>query len=153
MKKVLSILTLAAAVVAVSVQQAYAQYIDSGLFTVASAATSNFAGITNGTFSIDVGGQRNVAIRWTVQLSGAGTEVSGIRWLPSIDGVAPTSQALNTGYYMAVAANGATPVTVHTNFDALGYRFLVGAWCTNGTSGQTLTNRIEAFMSRGANAK
>ena len=146
MKKILSALTLAAALVAVSVQQASAQ-VESRSFVVAAGATTN---VTAGLLSLDCSSQRNVALKWTFNLNGAGTEVMGLRLIPSVDGTLPSTPSLATGYSLAVAANGTTPVTVQTNFDTLGYRYLHITWMTNGSGGQIVTNQVDNFIKRNA---
>lgn len=146
-KSVLSILTLAAALFAASVQPAKAQIVDVSPIIVYNSVTTNLAGL--GYLVIDCSAQRNVAIKWTLQMGGAGTEVHGVRLFPSNDGTLPSSPTLATGYSMAIAANGTTAVTVHTNFDTLGYRYLVGGYLTNGTA-QLATNTFSYFVKRNA---
>lgn len=141
------VLTLAAALFAAQVQPVQAQTVDVGPIVVYNSVTTNLAGL--GYLVIDCSAQRNVAIKWTLQLNGAGTEVHGVRLFPSNDGVLPSSPTLATGYSMAIAANGTTPVIVTTNFDSLGYRYLVGGYITNGTAGLA-TNTFNYFVKRNA---
>ena len=148
MKKFLSILTLVATVAVASIQYAAAQVASSGQVIVNANVTSNFNNV--GAITIDCSAQRNVQIKWTLQLGGAGTEVMGTRWFPSMDGTTPTTPTLAHGYYIAVAANGQTAVTVQTNFDTLGARFLVGGFVTNGNATQVLTNTFDYFVKRNA---
>lgn len=118
-------------------------------YVVTNSMTTNFSSTLGNTVAIDCSGQRNVAIKWTLTLGGAGTEVHGVRFLPSVDGTVPSSPTLATGYSMAIAANGTTPVTVQTNFDVLGYRYLLISYLTNGTA-QPATNTISYYIKRNA---
>ena len=99
------------------------------------------------TVTIDCGAQRNVAVQWTFNLNGAGTSINGLRFLPSLDPSLPaeTTVTLSMGYVMAIAANGTTAVTVKTNFDTLGYRYLVLAYSTNGNA-QISTNALSYLV-------
>lgn len=150
MKTVLKVLTLAAIVVFAQVQSVKAQLVTATPtpIVVYNSVTTNLAGISPG-IVIDCSSQRNVAVKWTVQLNGAGTEVHGVRLFPSMDGTLPSTPTLATGYSMAIAANGTTPVIVNTNFDTLGYRYLVGGYLTNGTAGLA-TNTIDYFVKKNA---
>jgi hypothetical protein len=114
---------------------------------VAAGVTTNVAETV---VPIDCSAQRNVALKWTFNLNGSGTEVIGLRLFPSIDGTVPSSPTLATGFSMAIAANGTTPVTVQTNFDALGYRYLYVCYITNGSSGQILTNKLDYYFKKNA---
>lgn len=144
MKKVLSILTLATALFAVQVHaQVLANAHGNSVINVLGGVTSN---LPPSLCVIDCSASRNVAVKWTLQLGGAGTEVSGLRFIPSVDGTIPSVPALGTGFYIANAANGTTAVTVQTNFDTLGYRYLVGYYITNGTAGSVLTNTIDYLV-------
>lgn len=152
MKTVFQILSLAAIVAFASVQQSQAQVVavnGGSPIVVYNSVTTNLAGL--GYIVIDCSAQRNVTVKWTLQLNGAGTEVHGIRLFPSNDpnSALPSAPTLATGYMLAIAANGTTPVIVQTNFDTLGYRYLVGGYITNGTAGLA-TNNLEYAVKRNA---
>lgn len=140
MKNILTGLTLAAIVVFASVQHVKAQAAETFTFNVLGGVTSNLA--NQAAQAIDVSNMKNVAIKWTVNLTGAGTEVMGIRFQPSVDGTLPSTPAV-LGYQMAIAANGATPVIVQTNFDVVGYRYLIPYYMTNGNATLTATNTLK----------
>lgn len=150
MKNSFRILALAVAVVAASVQHSVAQtpvdanYGTHANYKVAASATTNVA---VNTVVVDCGQQENVAIKWTFYLGGAGTDVCGVRFFPSIDGTLPTTPTLATGYSMAIAANGATPVIVQTNFSTLGYRYLHLSYITNGAA-QLMTNNFSYVVTK-----
>lgn len=143
MKKILSILTLAAAACAVQVQA----QIQTQNFLVNNGVTSNFPPAVA---KLDVSASKDVAIKWTFNLGGAGTEVCGLRFVPSIDDVLPTTPATSLGYVLASAANGATPVILQTNFSVTGYRYLHVYYVTNGNATFFLTNQIDSFVKRNA---
>ena len=106
----------------------------------------NAATVSNtpiGLLTIDVRRQRNIAIKWSSELSGSGSDTNGLRFFPSVDGsTLPTTPSLATGYYISTLANGTTRVDITTNFDTLGYPYLMLAYITNGSAAQVLTNRI-----------
>ena len=145
-KKLFAVVTLAAAVVAASVQHAEAQLVGPTTTVVNANVTSN---APVGVVTIDCRGQQNIPIKWTVNLGGAGTETMGIRFHPSTDGsTLPTTPTTAHGFVMAVAANGTTPVIVQTNFATLGYPFLHLYYATNGNASQVMTNKIEYWISK-----
>lgn len=115
---------------------------------VIAAVTSN---TPVGTFTIDTRRQQNVAVEWAFELGGAGTELMGLRFVPSAQPSAiPTTPTLADGYYMAIAANGATTVRVATNFNTKGYPFLHCYYITNGNASFVLTNRISYWVKANA---
>lgn len=147
MKNILTILTLAAAVVVASVQTASAQIADAGTAVIFNSVTSNHP---VGTISIDCSKQQNVALQWTLTLNGAGTEVHGVRFVGITEpGVRPSSPSLADGYYMAIAANGTTPVIVATNFNTKGFSRLDCTYMTNGTAALA-TNNVKYWFKRNA---
>jgi hypothetical protein len=149
MKRFLKSLTLAVAVVAACVQPAKAQsLVTIAPWTEAASGTSS----SNATsIVIDCSKQRNLAVQWTFNLGGAGTSINGLRFIPVLDNNLPaeTTVTLSTGFVMAIAANGTTPVTVRTNFDTLGYRYLSLAYSTNGNA-QISTNALSYLVKPGA---
>lgn len=100
-----------------------------------------------GTFTIDCRRQQNVAVFWEFELGGSGTEVMGLRFVPSAkpDKIA-TSPTLADGYSMAIAANGATTVRVTTNFNVKGFPWLHCYYITNGNASVALTNRLSYWV-------
>ncbi len=149
MKKILSIITLAAALFAVSVQHVQAQLVDytPTPFVVYNSVASN---LPVASISIDCTAQQNIAVEWTLQMNGAGTEVHGIRFIGIAEpGVRPTTPTLADGFYMATAANGTTPVIVQTNFNVKGFSRLDCYYMTNGTA-QLATNSVKAWVKRNA---
>lgn len=148
MKHLLRIVTLAAAMFAVG-SQAQTK-ITNPTFAITNNITQTLQTLGTVPTVIDCGAQRNVAIKWTTQLGGAGTEVIGIRFIPSIDATLPSTPTLAGGYYMAIAANGTTPVIVQTNFDTLGYRYLLPYYLTNGNATYYSTNTLEYLVKRNA---
>ncbi len=149
MKKILSIITLAAALFAVSVQQTQAQVADytPTPYVIYNSVASN---LPLASISIDCTAQQNIAVEWTLQLNTAGTEVHGIRFIgEAIPGVRPTTPTLADGFYIATAANGTTPVVIHTNFNVKGYSRLECLYMTNGTAGLA-TNTVRAWVKRNA---
>lgn len=143
MKKLVSILTLASALFAVSVQ-AQVQTVN---FLVNNGVTSNFPPAV---CVIDCSSQKDVAVKWTFNLGGAGTEVMGLRFQPSMDGTLPTVPATSVSTVLANAANGATPVIIQTNIATAGYRFLHVYYVTNGNATFFLTNQLDSFVKRNA---
>ena len=147
MKKLL-ILAVAAAFTFGLCSRSQAQLVNATTgFVVAAGVTTNVAATV---IPIDCSSQRNMALKWTFNLNGSGTEVIGMRIFPSLDGTVPSAPSLGTGYSLAVAANGTTPVTVQTNFDTLGFRYLYVCYITNGSSGQILTNSLDYYIKRNA---
>jgi hypothetical protein len=145
-KKLIAVVTLAAAVVAASVQHAEAQLVGPTTVVVNANVTSN---APVGVVTIDCRGQQNIPIKWTVNLAGAGTEVMGVRFQPSADGsTLPTTPTAAYGYTMAIAANGTTPVVVTTNFATLGFPFLHLYYATNGNATYAMTNKFEYWVSK-----
>jgi len=141
MKTFITLLTLALAVVA-----GQAQLVELTPFEVVANVTSN---VPMGVVTLDCRGQQNVAVRWTVQLGGAGTELMGLRFQPSADAVAlPTTPAASQGYTMIIAANGATAVNVTTNFATLGYPFLHLYYATNGNATFVMTNTLKYWVAK-----
>ena len=141
MKKFLTLLTLALAVVA-----GQAQLVELPAVEVVANVTSN---TPVGVVTLDVRGQQNVAVQWTLALSGAGTEIMGLRWQPSADGVTlPTTPSTGQMYTMAIAANGATPVIVTTNFATLGYPFIHLYYATNGSATRVMSNSIKYWVAK-----
>lgn len=145
MKKFSKSVTLAAVAVAALVQQVNAQQVDQPPFVVANGSTSN---LPVSQVVIDTSVQKDIAIKWTVQLNGAGTEIMGLRFCPSVDGILPSAHP--PSWTLAIAANGATPVIVQTNFTMSGYRFLHLCYMTNGSAGQLATNTVSYYVKRGA---
>lgn len=137
MKNILTILALAASLFAASVQLqaqaiAPAPADGSGVVVYNSVATNLALGLV----SIDCSKQQNVAISWTLQLNGAGTEVHGVRFIGVADpSVRPTTPTLADGFSMAIAAAGTAQVNVQTNFNVKGYSRLDCYYLTNGTAG------------------
>ena len=153
MKHFLKSIALAVAVVAASVQHSQAQTLSSATAWTEAASGTSTSNLT--TVVIDCSQQRNVAVQWTFNLGGAGTSINGLRFLPLLDKNLPaeTSVNLSGGYVMAIAANGTTAVTVKTNFDTLGYRYLALAYSTNGNA-QVSTNALSwVIAARNATAK
>ena len=141
MKKFLTLLTLALAVVA-----GQAQLVELPAVEVVANVTSN---TPMGVVTLDVRGQQNVAVQWTLALSGAGTEIMGLRWQPSADGVTlPTTPSTGQMYTMAIAATGATPVIVTTNFATLGYPFIHLYYATNGSATRVMSNSIKYWVAK-----
>lgn len=141
MKPFLTSLMLAATVVV-----AQAQLVELSPVVVAANVTSN---TPVGVVTIDCRGQQNVAVQWTLALSGSGTEVMGLRFQPSADGsTLPSTPSISQAYTMAIAANGATPVVVSTNFATLGYPFVHLYYATNGNATRTMTNTIKYWVSK-----
>jgi hypothetical protein len=141
MKRFLTLLTLALAVVA-----GQAQLVSLSTVVVAANVTSN---TPMGVITLDVRGQQNVAVQWTVNLSDTGTETMGIRFQPSADGAAlPTTPSAAQSHIMAIAANGATPVIVTTNFATLGYPFVHLYYVTNGNASRTMTNSFKYWVNK-----
>ena len=141
MKKFLTLLTLALAVVA-----GQAQLVELPAVEVVANVTSN---TPVGVVTLDCRGQQNVAVQWTLALSGAGTEIMGLRWQPSADGVTlPTTPSAGQMYTMAIAATGATPVIVTTNFATLGYPFIHLYYATNGSATRVMTNSIKYWVAK-----
>lgn len=146
LKKLFAVVTLAAAVVAASVQHAEAQLVGPTTVTVAANVTSN---VPMGVVTIDCRGQQNIPIKWTVNLGGAGTETMGLRFHPSTDGsTLPTTPTTAHGFVMATAANGTTAVVVQTNFATLGFPFLHLYYATNGNASVAMTNKLEYWVSK-----
>jgi len=145
MKKFMQIIALAAAVVAAQVQPAKAQLVGPVSVDVVANVTSN---TPVGVVTLDCRGQQNVAVKWTVQLGGAGTEIMGVRFQPSADGSALATTPAVLGYQMAIAANGTTAVTVTTNFATLGYPFLHLYYATNGNASSVMSNRFTYWVSK-----
>lgn len=141
MKKFLTLLTLALAVVA-----GQAQLVELTPIEVVANVTSN---TPMGVMTIDCRGQQNVAVQWTLALSGSGTEVMGLRFQPSADGATlPTTPSTGQMYTMAIAANGATPVVVNTNFATLGYPFIHLYYITNGNASRVMTNTFKYWVAK-----
>ncbi len=152
MKTVLKALTLAAIAVFALVQQSKAQSkVVTPTFAITNAVTQTLQTLGTVPEAIDCGSQRNVAIKWTTVLGGAGTELIGLRFVPSIDGTLPsTPDATASTFRMVIAANGTTPVIVQTNFDTLGYRYLLPYYLTNGNATYYSTNTIEYLVKKNA---
>jgi len=148
LKKVGIGLTLAAAVFV-----AQAQYLVTPVSSWTEAASGTSTSNST-TVVIDCSAQRNVAVQWTFNLGGAGTSINGLRFVPSLDPSLPASTTvdLSQGYVMAQAANGATAITIKTNWDTLGYRYLILAFSTNGNA-QISTNTLSYVVTKGASAK
>jgi hypothetical protein len=71
----------------------------------------------------------------------------GLRFVPSASPSAiPTSPTLADGYYIALAANGATTVRAATNLNVKGYPYLHCYYITNGNASFVLTNRISYWV-------
>ncbi len=141
MKTFITSLMLAVAAVA-----AQAQLVSLTPVVIAASASSN---VTQGVITIDCRGQQNIPIKWTSKLGGAGTEVQGLRFHPSVDGTAlPSSPTAAHGFVMAIAANGTTPVIVQTNFATLGFPFLHLYYGTNNNATYANTNTIEYWISK-----
>ena len=142
MKKYLAAIAFIAAVVALTMTHSTAQLNPPtvGTILVIANVTSN---TPVGTFTIDCRRQQNVSIMWEYELGGAGTEVMGLRFVPSskADAIA-TTPTLADGFYIAQAANGATTVRATTNFNVKGYPYLHCYYITNGNGTFNLTNRI-----------
>lgn len=135
MKNLLSILTLAAAVCAVSVQPVSAQTVEATPTGGAVIYNSVASNLPVSTVTIDCSGQKEVAVQWTLTLNGAGTDVHGIRFIPICEpGTRPSTPTLADGFSMAIAANGTTPVIVATNFTVKGWTRLDCYYMTNGTA-------------------
>ncbi len=156
MKKIVSILTLASALFAVSVQQSEAQGVGNVATIVDATPTpisiynSVASNLPVSTISIDCSGQQNVAVSWSVQLASAGTENHGIRFVGIAEpGVRPSTPTLADGFYMTVAANGTTPVIVHTNFNVKGFARLDCTYITNGTAALA-TNLVRYYVKKAA---
>ena len=148
--KITFILTLAASLFAASVQQANAQVVEVTPTGGASIYDSVASNLAVGTFSIDCSKQQNISVQWTVQLAGAGTETHGIRFVGLVvPGTRPSNANLQDGYYMAVAANGTTPVIVTTNFNVKGFSRLDCTYMTNGTAALA-TNTVKYWVKRDA---
>jgi hypothetical protein len=145
MKRFLKVLTLAAAAIVAQVQSVNAQLVGPFSVDVVANVTSN---TPLGVVTIDCRGQQNVAIRWTVQLGGAGTEIMGVRFQPSADASALATTPAVLGYQMAIAANGTTAVNVTTNFATLGYPFLHLYYATNGNASSVMSNRFNYWVSK-----
>lgn len=126
---------------------AKAQLITVPRYVVAPSAATNHATTA---IVLDCSAQQNMVVKWTLQLGGAGTEVMGLRFIPSIDNTLPSTPTLAGGFVLAIAANGATAVTVQTNFNVQGYRYLIGYYTTNANATFNLTNDIVAFVKRNA---
>ena len=149
MKTVLKVLTLAAIAVFAQVQQAKAQtLVPTPTFAITNGITQTLQTLGTVPTAIDCSKQRNIAIKWSVQLGGAGTELQGLRFQPSVDGTLPSAPASSLGFVLAIAANGATPVIVQTNFDTLGYRYLIPYYMTNGNATYYSTNTIEYLVNK-----
>ena len=141
MKTFITLITLAATVVV-----AQAQLVELPVVEVVANVTSN---APVGVVTLDCRGQQNVAVQWTLALSGAGTEIMGLRFQPSADGATlPTSPSAGQSYTMAIAANGATPVIVTTNFATLGYPFVHLWYATNGSATRVMTNSIKYWVAK-----
>ena len=135
----LAILTLAIAPFAMQAQQQTVSTV-----TVLNSVTSN---TPVGTITLDCRKQQNVAVQWEFELGGAGTEVMGLRFVPSASASAiPTSPTLADGFYVALAANGATTVRASTNFNVKGYPYLHCYYITNGNATYVLTNRVSYWV-------
>ncbi len=150
MKNLIRILVLAAAVVAAQVQlQAQTVTIpsDGTWFTVAANTTSN---LPVGTVSIDVSGQRNVAIEWTVAVGGTDVTNVGCVFIPvPISGTRPTTPTTAYGMLMTRLSSGVTPVTVVTNFDTLGYSRLDLLYLTNNSATMVMSNQFRYYVKKG----
>lgn len=147
MKKFYKLSTLAAFAVFALVQHADSQVlVTTPTFAITNGITQTLQTLGTVPSAIDCSKQRNIAIKWTVQLGGAGTEVQGLRLQPSVDATLPSAPASSLGFVLAIAANGTTPVIVQTNFDTLGYRYLIPYYMTNGNATYYSTNTIEYLV-------
>jgi hypothetical protein len=150
MKNLLRILVLAAAVVAAQVQlQAQTVTIpsDGTWLTVAANTTSN---LPVGTVSIDVSGQRNVAIEWTVALNGTDVTNVGCVFIPiPISGQRPSAVTTAYGMMMTRLSSGTSPICIVTNFDTLGFSRLDLLYVTNNSATMVLSNQFRYFVKKG----
>lgn len=121
---------------------ATAQLLSSPTVVVNASVTSN---TPSGTIVIDVRRQQNVAVEWSQQLAGAGTTLSGISFVPSVDGVNISSSPINEGFMMARAASGTNVIRCVTNWNVKGYSFLICNYITNGNA-QAMTNNIRWWL-------
>ena len=150
MKNLLRILVLAAAVVAAQVQlQAQTVTIpsDGTWLTVAANVASN---LPVGTVSIDCSGQRNIAIEWTCAIGGTDVTNVGCVFIPiPISGTRPTTPTTAYGMLMTRLSSGATPVTVVTNFDTLGFSRLDLYYLTNNSATLVMSNQFRYYVKKG----
>lgn len=137
---------LASIMLAATAVVAQAQLVELSPVVVNANVTSN---TPVGVVTIDCRGQQNVALQWTVNLSGSGTEVMGLRFQPSADGATlPTTPSTAQSYVLAIAANGTTPVTVTTNLATLGYPFVHLYYATNGNASNRMTNQFKYWVAK-----
>lgn len=143
--KSISIITLVAALFAVSIQQTKAQGTvsipsDGTWITVAANTTSN---APVGTVSIDVSGCSNVSIEWTCALGGTDVTNCGVVFIPlAVPGTRPTTPTTAYGMHMNRLTTGTTPIVVQTNFAVLGFQRLDLYYMTNGSATLVMSNQF-----------
>lgn len=144
-KNTVKILTLAAALFAVSVQPAKAQSPITrpadGTWVVANAnAVSN---VPAGTISLDVSKWRNVHLEWTAALNGTDVTNCGVVFIPVFpDSTRPTTPTTAYQFQVNRLTTGTTPIVVQTNFDVLGFTRLDLQFMTNGSATMLLSNKF-----------
>jgi hypothetical protein len=144
MKNITRYLTLVAAALAAPLQAQVTVVAPTAV--IYNSVTSN---LPVSSVTIDCSKQQNIAVEWTIQCNGAGTDLCGISFYGLAVPGSRSSAPINTGFMMAVAANGTTPVIVSTNFDTKGFSRLDVGYITNGVAG-LLTNTIRYTVKRNA---
>ena len=143
MKKVLSALTIIAALLFVTGAQAQQQRtkaVSFGTVTIAGQAATNVG------YVIDCQYQKNVAVQMTHTSSGATTDNITLAYTRSNDGTTYDT----TAKLIAIAANGTTTVTTVTNIDSAGAAFIKINYITNAAASAVCTNTVGYLIKSGS---
>ena len=116
------------------------------------AADGSVTNYPAGLAFIDVRRQQNVCIEWTFRhaTGSSATDTNAIHFVPVVaGGIQSTTPKFSDGFLIVARANGATPVTIVTNFTVRGYSALEVYSITNNTL-DAMTNRIRYSIKQNA---
>lgn len=122
----------------------WSQLITLGPFYVYQSVASNVP-ITK-TIRLDVRGQQNVAVEWTVNHSGTATAVEGCQVRPSIDG----SNVVGEIQGITITPASIPTVTLCTNLLTYGYPYMIVQYMTNNDADTYQTNLFKYYLKRDA---